>query len=170
MLFAGKIGCSGIVFALLTTWISGPRPAPQASGVNPIKEAPSDAHWNDGKNDIKKTQQTLQDRGHYHGKIDGVPGLRMRASIRGFQKAENLPVTGQLDVQTADRLGVSPEVHEGPGDESALDKPSAGIKWAKDSGRTSRNPPQPLKKLSQPRRGRETGDKALQAENNKQPQ
>jgi hypothetical protein len=164
MLFASKIGCSGIVFVLLTTWISGPHSAPQASRANPSVEAPADTHWTD----IKKTQQTLQDRGHYHGKIDGVPGLRMRASIRGFQKAENLPVTGQLDVQTADRLGVSPEVREGTGDEPAQDKPSAGIAWAKGSGRTSRTPRQPIKKLAHPRNHRETGEKSLHAENDRQ--
>jgi len=31
------------------------------------------------------------------------------SSIRGFQKTENLPVTGQLDAQTAGRLRVEPE-------------------------------------------------------------
>ena len=46
-------------------------------------------------------QQTLQDKGHYRGEVDGVFGLRTRASIRGFQKAENLTVTVQLDTQTA---------------------------------------------------------------------
>jgi peptidoglycan hydrolase-like protein with peptidoglycan-binding domain len=57
-------------------------------------------------------QQTLQDKGHYHGKVDGVFGLRTRASIRAYQKAENLPVTGQLDTQTAIKLGVTAEVRD----------------------------------------------------------
>ena len=57
-------------------------------------------------------QETLRDKGHYRGKIDGVFGLRTRASIRGYQKAENLPVTGQLDTPTAGKLGVAPERRE----------------------------------------------------------
>jgi hypothetical protein len=38
------------------------------------------------------------------GEVDGVFGLRTRASIRG--------VTGQLDAQTAVKLGVRPEGRE----------------------------------------------------------
>jgi peptidoglycan hydrolase-like protein with peptidoglycan-binding domain len=161
MLFASKIGCSGIVFILLTTWISGPRRTPIDSGVNLSREATADTPGND----IKKTQQTLQDRGQYHGKIDGVPGLRTRASIRGFQKAESLPVTGQLDAQTADKLAVRPEVREETRHETTQDKPSAGIKWTRGSGRTSKTPRQLVKKSAPPQSGWKDGEKSLQAEN-----
>jgi len=144
LLFASKIACSGIVFLLTTPWISGPRPtpppAPLDSGANLTSEVPGDTHWND----VKAMQQNLQDEGHYRGKVDGVIGLRTRASIRGYQKAESLPVTGQLDVQTAGKLGVKPEVRDTTGDESTKDKPSAGITWADGSrrfGRTLRKPP-----------------------------
>jgi peptidoglycan hydrolase-like protein with peptidoglycan-binding domain len=100
-------------------------------------------------------QDTLRDKGHYRGKIDGVLGLRTRASIRAYQKAENLPVTGQVDTRTASGLGVRPESTwgdpqstrqevgrsgDGPGGEIKRDKPSASIKWAKGSGRTSKTP------------------------------
>ena len=61
------------------------------------------------QNDVKKMQQALHDRGLYRGKVDGVIGLRTRASIRTFQKAENLPTTGQLDSRTASKLGIKPE-------------------------------------------------------------
>jgi hypothetical protein len=163
MFFASKVGCSGIVFILLTTWISGPRPTPIASGINLSREAPADTHWND----IKKMQQTLRDRGHYHGKIDGVPGLRTRASIRGFQKAENFPVTGQLDAQTAGQLGVGPEGREENGYETTQGKPSAGIKWTKGSGRASKT----LRKVVKtPESGWEGRGKPLRAENENRPQ
>jgi Putative peptidoglycan binding domain len=54
------------------------------------------------KDEITKMQETLRTKGHYQGKVDGVFGLRTRASIRAYQKAENLPVTGQVDSRTAD--------------------------------------------------------------------
>jgi len=145
MLYAGKVGCAGIVFLSLTTWISGPRPTPRVSGENLTKEEPGDKHWNDvhgndakDVNAVKQMQQTLQDEGQYRGKIDGALGLRTRASIRGFQRAENLPVTGRLDIETAGELGITPEPRTEMIDETPKDKPSAGIMWNKDSRRSSK--------------------------------
>jgi peptidoglycan hydrolase-like protein with peptidoglycan-binding domain len=142
MFFACKIGCSGIVFLLMTPWTSGPHPIPPETGTNLSSEVPEETH----RNDVNKMQQILQDKGHYRGKIDGVFGLRTRASIRGFQKAENLPVTGQLDVHTAGKLGVNPESRKDTGDETTQDKPSAGVTWAEGSRRSGRTLRKPVKK------------------------
>jgi peptidoglycan hydrolase-like protein with peptidoglycan-binding domain len=114
--------------------ISGPRPTPLASEANVSKEVSTVVQ----RNDVRKIQEALQGKGQYGGKVDGVFGLRTRASIRGFQKAENLPVTGQLDVETAGKLGVRPEGREVTGYEVTQSKPSAGIKWNKSSRRTSK--------------------------------
>ncbi len=150
MFLAGKAASAAIVFLLLATGISGPRPAPLVSGTNLGQEVPAVGHPNDiNPNDIKKMQQTLQDKGQYRGEVDGVLGLRTRASIRGFQKAENLPATGLLDAQTAGKLGVAPEVREETGYETPQDKPSAGIKWTKGSRRTSKTLRKPVKRLAQ---------------------
>ena len=105
MFLASKAAWAGIVFIFVTTGILRPPPTPLASGVNVSKEVPAAGI----RNDVKKMQQILRDKGHYRGEVDGVAGLRTWASIRGFQKAENLPVTGQLDPQTAGELGVRPE-------------------------------------------------------------
>ena len=148
MLFASKLACSGIVFLLMTPWISGPRPTPVDAGSNLSGEVPRETHGNDVKQ-MQQMQQTLQDNGHYRGKVDGVLGLRTRASIRGFQKAQNLPVTGELDVRTARKLGVLPEIREATSYETTQEKPSAGIKWAKGSRRTGRTPRKPVKELAQ---------------------
>ena len=142
MFFASKIVCSGIVFLLMTPWTSGPHPMPLDSGTDLSSEMPA---GNQIRDDVKEMQQTLQDEGHYRGKIDGMFGLRTRASIRGFQKAEHLPVTGQLDVQTASKLGVRPESRGDTGDETQ-DKPSAGITWAEGSRRSGRTLQKPAKK------------------------
>lgn len=164
MFLASKAGLAGIVFILLTTGISGPRPTPVASGAS--KEGPAVRP----ANDVKKMQQALYEKGHYRGEVDGVFGLRTRASIRGLQKTENLPVTGQLDTQTAGKLGVRPEGREETGKEMTKGKPSAGIRWPKGSGRTSKTLRKAAKTVAAPERGREQRHKTLQAENDKPPQ
>ena len=155
MLLAGKAACSGIVFILLTIGVSGPRPTPLALGAYLPREVPAVRN----RNDVRKMQQTLQDKGHYRGEVDGVFGLRTRASILGFQKAENLPVTGQIDMQTADKLGVRPGREE-TGDETTKGKPSAGIKWAKGSGRTRKQLRKAVKTAADPS-GPRSREKAL---------
>jgi peptidoglycan hydrolase-like protein with peptidoglycan-binding domain len=142
MFFASKIVCSGIVFLLTTPWISGPHPILVDSGIVVSSVVPEET---DG-NDVQAMQQNLQERGHYHGKIDGVFGLRTRASIREFQKAENLPITGQLDLQTARKLGVRPESRGDADYDTTQDKPSAGIDWARGSGPSSNTPSKPVEK------------------------
>ncbi len=102
MFLASRTVGTGIVFALLTTGMLTLSLTYLAGGSDFRQEAPALLQTND----VKKMQQALQDRGHYHGKIDGVMGLRTRESIRGFQKAENLPVSGQIDLQTSRKLGV----------------------------------------------------------------
>lgn len=166
MLLAGKAACSGIVLILLTIGVSGPRPTPLALGTDLPKEVPVVRN----RDDVREMQQTLQDKGHYRGEVDGVFGLRTRASIRGFQKAENLTVTGQLDLQTADKLGVKPEGREESADETTKSKPSAGIKSAKGSGQTRKLLWKAAKTVAAPGNGRRAPEKALQAENDKHPQ
>jgi peptidoglycan hydrolase-like protein with peptidoglycan-binding domain len=61
------------------------------------------------RHDIEKVQQSLSDKGFYHGHADGVLGPRTRAGIREYQSSESLPVTGRLDTETAGKLGVGSE-------------------------------------------------------------
>jgi peptidoglycan hydrolase-like protein with peptidoglycan-binding domain len=100
MHIAGKFGWTGVAFIILTTgtFVQGfPR---GAAGSDSNKE---EVEGFVVKNEIRKIQETLRSGGNYQGKIDGVFGLRTRASIRANQKAENLPITGQVDVRTARR-------------------------------------------------------------------
>lgn len=132
------------------------------------------------QNDVKKMQQALHDRGLYRGKVDGVVGLRTRASIRTFQKAENLPTTGQLDSRTASKLGIKPEsrssstgagwdavgVRERPGNQATGVKPWAGTRLAKGTNRKRKAPPITGADPEGRHGNREEG---LRAENQKQP-
>jgi len=72
----------------------GQRPSAEGdhSGANVSKEGPAAGN----RNDVKTMQQILRDKGHYRGEVDGVSGLRTWASIRGFQKADNLQSQGSL--------------------------------------------------------------------------
>jgi peptidoglycan hydrolase-like protein with peptidoglycan-binding domain len=106
MLLASKIVWAGTAFTLLTTGmlVQGFPQSPAVSDSN--TEAVTVFVV---KNEIKKVQETLCGKGYYEGKVDGVFGLRTRASIRAYQKAESLPITGQVDTRTAAGLGVRPE-------------------------------------------------------------
>jgi peptidoglycan hydrolase-like protein with peptidoglycan-binding domain len=147
MFLAGRAAWATIVFIFLTTGISGPRAKPLASGASPSRKMPAVEH----RNEIKNLQETLRNKGHYRGKIDGVFGLRTRASLRAYQKAENFPISGEVDAWTADGLGIRPEsiwdnsggaggdVGRGTdraGGDMNRGKPSAGIRRAE--GRASK--------------------------------
>ena len=84
-----------VVFILLITGMLGLILAPRASA--------------DDRDNNKKLQETLRDKGYDPGPIDGVMGSQTRAAIRQYQKAENLPVTGHVDGETAGKLGVGQE-------------------------------------------------------------
>jgi hypothetical protein len=106
MFLATKIVRAGIAFTLLTT----------AMFVRDFPWSSSATHSNQERaatfvirDEITKMQEALRNKGDYRGNIDGVIGLRTRASIRSYQKAENLPITAQVDTQTADGLGVRSE-------------------------------------------------------------
>jgi peptidoglycan hydrolase-like protein with peptidoglycan-binding domain len=146
MPLARKIGSAGIVSSLLMIGML-------VQGF-PRSAADSDSNKEGitafvAKNEVSRMQETLHDKGHYHGKADGFFGLRTRASIRAYQKAENLPVTGQVDARTAAGLGVRPESTWGnsesvgtgvnsAGDEIKRDKPSAGIRRSVKARKTAR--------------------------------
>jgi Putative peptidoglycan binding domain len=59
--------------------------------------------------DIKKAKEALKAKGHTPGPIDGVLDGKTQQALRDFQKANKLPVTGVLDTQTAEKLGMSLE-------------------------------------------------------------
>jgi peptidoglycan hydrolase-like protein with peptidoglycan-binding domain len=55
---------------------------------------------------LKKVQQALKGAGQDPGPIDGRFGPRTQAAIEAFQKSRQLPVTGDVDNPTAEKLGV----------------------------------------------------------------
>ena len=57
--------------------------------------------------DIKKAKEALKAKGLNPGPIDGILDGKTQQALRDFQKANKLPVTGVLDPQTAEKLGVT---------------------------------------------------------------
>lgn len=64
---------------------------------------------------VKKVQEALKEKGHDPGPIDGILGPQTREALKAFQMANDLKATGQLDEETASKLGVedSPSAKEG---------------------------------------------------------
>lgn len=55
---------------------------------------------------VMRVQVALMGRGLYDGAIDGGVGPRLRASLRAFQAAQGLAVTGTITPETLDALHV----------------------------------------------------------------
>jgi len=55
---------------------------------------------------VLATQKKLSQLGFYKGTADGRMGSQTSAAIRRYQIAENLKVTGELNRQTLDHLGI----------------------------------------------------------------
>jgi len=55
---------------------------------------------------VLATQKKLTQLGFYKGGIDGQMGSQTSAAIRRYQIAENLKVTGELNRQTLEQLGI----------------------------------------------------------------
>jgi peptidoglycan hydrolase-like protein with peptidoglycan-binding domain len=58
---------------------------------------------------IKRVEEALQERGHNPGRIDGFVDEQTLNALREFQKLNHLSVTGVLDEQTAEKLGIDRE-------------------------------------------------------------
>jgi peptidoglycan hydrolase-like protein with peptidoglycan-binding domain len=59
-----------------------------------------------GTENTRKVQEALKAKGNDPGPIDGKMGPKTRAALKEFQQASGLKATGQLDSQTAEKLGV----------------------------------------------------------------
>jgi hypothetical protein len=55
---------------------------------------------------VRQVQQALQVKGYDVGPIDGIAGPKTRTGVSQFQYDQELPVTGKVDEQTAERLGL----------------------------------------------------------------
>jgi putative peptidoglycan binding protein len=59
---------------------------------------------------VRAVQEKLRDDGFYVGKIDGAYSTELAAALSRYQIVNGLPITGQLDAETAKALGAKPAV------------------------------------------------------------
>lgn len=95
---------------------------------------------------VKEIQQVLTDLTLYSGPIDGNLEESTRVSIRNFQKAQGLPVTGKMDPSTYDILNkqkyANAPVGENPTNASAEGvTEAAAVNTAVSGGGTEQNTP-----------------------------
>ena len=83
-----------------------------AKGLSKAGSAVASVFTGDTKDDTKHNgrlhaaQRALQAKGYYRGAIDGIAGPRTQSGLREFQQDQKIEVTGKLDGETAERLGL----------------------------------------------------------------
>jgi Putative peptidoglycan binding domain len=88
---------------------------------------------------VREVQTKLSEEGLYSGKIDGAYSSDLSEALTRYQVRNRLPITGQLDTETSEALGVKPAVTKKSADDSAE---SSGV-WqhlrGRDQQSTTRN-------------------------------
>jgi hypothetical protein len=82
-------------------------PPPAADPARPRGASPDSVGLTDSQQ-VRDLQRALKDRGMHPGPVNGIVSPETRAAIRAFQEAQKVPVTGRLDSQTREKLGMSP--------------------------------------------------------------
>lgn len=59
---------------------------------------------------VRAVQEKLRDEGFYIGEVDGAYSTELTAALSRYQVVKGLPITGQLDPETAKALGAQPAV------------------------------------------------------------
>ena len=88
------------------------------------------------KEEVKKIQEALKERGFDPGPVDGVMGPNTAKALKAFQTSQGLKASGRIDAQTKRDLGI---------DEASSSKPEGAIapqgKQDKAAPRTDRSKP-----------------------------
>jgi peptidoglycan hydrolase-like protein with peptidoglycan-binding domain len=74
---------------------------------------------------VERVQQTLKDQGFYYGEVTGEMNANVTAAIRRYQIRNGLQVSGQLNAETLQSLGIDSSASAPPGAKPASPRPAA---------------------------------------------
>jgi peptidoglycan hydrolase-like protein with peptidoglycan-binding domain len=60
------------------------------------------------RSEVRRLQLALREHGFYQGEIDGIVGPQTYGALGAFQRSQDMPVTGRLDLRTANALEYGP--------------------------------------------------------------
>lgn len=89
-------------------WAAEEKQAPPAKAekMGGMDKKPEMGKMMTGRKGNRAVQEALKAKGNDPGPIDGRMGPKTLAALKAFQEANGLKATGQLDNQTAEKLGI----------------------------------------------------------------
>jgi peptidoglycan hydrolase-like protein with peptidoglycan-binding domain len=96
----------GALAGVMVLALAAPGWAATEAKTGSAKEEKAEKTIGMGNEEIKKVQEALKEKGQDPGAVDGIMGKKSRAALKAFQKANGIKVTGTVDDQTAEKLGV----------------------------------------------------------------
>ena len=96
-----------------------------AASIRADDRRPVDLQEGWGPDNVRAVQEKLHEDGLYFGEIDGAYSSELAAALGRYQIRNGLPITGQLDVETSNALGVKPTVATS----APNDQPRASETW-----------------------------------------
>src|SRR4030095_12623785 len=74
---------------------------------------------------VESVQQVLKDQGFYYGEVTGEMNANVTAAIRRYQIRNGLQVSGELNSETLQSLGINSSGSTRPAPKPALSAPAA---------------------------------------------
>src|SRR5260370_36966988 len=89
---------------------------------------------------VERVQQVLKDQGFYYGEINGETNANLTAAIRRYQIRNGLQVSGELNSETLQSLGINPSASAQSATKPASPKPAHAVNPSGPSAKETAQP------------------------------